>query len=120
MRLDVVVLILVGVLLVLAVLQGAVLLRLWRRSGRLQARLDALWQRTAGTEVPTSMLMAALDRIEQQLSQAQQSPPPGRSWELAQQLAREGADAEQLVARCGLSREEANLLLKMHATDAAQ
>ncbi len=107
-----------GVLLLLAVLQTVVLLRLWRRTGQLQARLDALTQNAAGANVPAAALAATLDRLERQLNTAQQTPPPGRSWELAQQLAREGADAEQLVTRCGLSRDEANLLLKMHATGA--
>lgn len=113
-------LITLGVLVALAVAQTIVLVLLWRRTGKLQARLDALWQNAAGasTDVPTSMLVATLGRLERQLSKAQQSPPPGRSWDLAQQLAREGADAEQLVTRCGLSRDEANLLLKMHATGA--
>lgn len=119
MRLESVLLILLGLLLVLVALQGVLLLRLWQRGSRFQARLETLWQTAASTDVPTSMLVAALGRLEQRLSEAQQTPP-GRSWELAQQLAREGADAEQLVARCGLSRDEANLLLKMRTINAAQ
>lgn len=103
--------------LVLSVAQGALLLLLWLRSRRLQQRLDALWQSaaSAGTDVPTSMLVAAMGRMERKLSQAQQAVPVGRSWELAQQLAREGADAEQLMARCGLSSEEAKLVLQVRS-----
>lgn len=103
-----------AVLLLLAAAQAVVLLLLWRRGTRLQQRLDALWQNAAGasTDVPTSMLVATLGRLERQLAQLQQTPA-SRAWELAQQLAREGADVDQLMARCGLSSDEAHLLLKM-------
>ena len=40
---------------------------------------------------------------------------PRPSYELAQQLAREGADVDQLVERCGLSGDEAKLILQMHS-----
>ena len=102
-------------LLLLAVGQTVLLLRLWQQSCRLQQRVDALWQNAAGagTDVPTSMLVTALGRLERRLGQVERPPPPGRSWELAKQLAREGADVEQLVACCGLSRDEAKLILAM-------
>ena len=102
-------------LLLMAVGQTVLLLRLWRQSGRLQQRIDALWQNAAGTstDVPTSMLVTALGRLERQLGQVERPASPGRSWELAKQLAREGADVEQLVACCGLSRDEAALILAM-------
>ncbi|HKR77035.1 MAG TPA: DUF2802 domain-containing protein [Rhodanobacter sp.] len=104
-------------LLVLATGQTFLLLHLWRQSGRLRQRVDALWQSAAGasTDVPTSMLVTALGRLERQLGQVERPAAPGRSWELAKQLAREGADAEQLVACCGLSRDEATLILAMRA-----
>jgi len=102
-------------LLLLATGQTLLLLRLWRQSGRLHQRVDALWQNAAGTstDVPTSMLVTALGRLERQLGQVERRTSPGRSWELAKQLAREGADVEQLVACCGLSRDEATLILAM-------
>lgn len=102
-------------LLLLAVLQTVGLCLLWRRGQAMQQRLDALWQNAAGasTDVPTSMLVATLGRLERQLSQAQQTPAT-RAWELAQQMAREGAGVEQLMARCGLSNDEARLIVQMH------
>lgn len=112
-------------LLLLAAGQTVLLVMLWRQSRHLQRqsrhlqqRVDALWQNTAhaGTDVPTSMLVAALGRVERKLDQEDRSAPAGHSWELAKQLAREGADVEQLIARCGLSRDEAQLLLAMRAT----
>ncbi|MFC5436774.1 DUF2802 domain-containing protein [Rhodanobacter umsongensis] len=105
------------VLLLLSLAQSAVLFFSWRQSRRLQQRIDALAHGAlhAYTDVPTSMLVAALGRLERQMGQIEQQPPPTRqSYELAQQLAREGADVEQLIIRCGLSRDEAKLVLQMH------
>ncbi|HUA81150.1 MAG TPA: DUF2802 domain-containing protein [Dyella sp.] len=36
-------------------------------------------------------------------------------YELAQHLAREGGDLEQVMSRCGLSRHEAELVLRLYA-----
>ena len=107
----------VGVLLALALVQSLLLFHGWRQLRELQRRVGAL-SREAGyacTDVPTSMLVTALGRLERQLGRIEQQPPPLRqSYELAQRLAREGADVEQLVSRCGLSRDEAKLVLQMH------
>ena len=111
----------VAVLLLLALAQSFVLFQLWRHARRLQQRVDGFWHALgqAGTDVPTSMLVTALGRLERQMGLiGQQAPPVRQSYELAQQLAREGADVEQLIARCGLSRDEARLVLQMHPTSA--
>ena len=104
-------------LLLVAVGQSVLLVLMWRQSRRLQRRVDALWQNGAGTstDVPTSMLVTALGRVERKLGQVERPLLPDRSWELAKQLAREGADAEQLVACCGLSSDEAKLIVAMRA-----
>ncbi|MHB1057571.1 MAG: DUF2802 domain-containing protein [Rhodanobacter sp.] len=107
----------IAALLLLALAQSFVLFHLWRHSRRLQQRVGVLWHgmAQAGTDVPTSMLVAALGRVERQMGLLGQQPPQARqSYELAQQLAREGAGVEQLIARCGLSRDEARLVLQMH------
>jgi hypothetical protein len=106
-----------AVLLLLALAQSALLLHLWRQSRQLQQRVATLSHDAlhAYTDVPTSMLVAALGRLERKLGLIEQQPAPTRqSYELAQQLAREGADVDQLVTRCGLSRDEARLVLQMH------
>lgn len=107
----------VPALLLLATGQTILLLRLWWQSERLRQRIDALWQNAAGagTDVPTSMLVTALGRLERRLGQAERPASPGRSWELAKRLAQEGADVEQLISCCGLSRDEAKLILTMRA-----
>lgn len=111
----------IAVLLLLALAQSFVLFQLWRHSRRLQQQVDGLWHGLvqAGTDVPTSMLVTALGRLERQISLlGQQAPQVRQSYELAQQLAREGVDVEQLIVRCGLSRDEARLILQMHPTSA--
>lgn len=108
-----------GILLGMSLLQSVLLIVLWRQSQRQQQRLAMLSHSvTQGcTDVPTSMLVSALGRLEKHLKQIGQQPVPTRkSYDLAQQLAREGADAAQLVARCGLSGDEARLILQMHAS----
>jgi hypothetical protein len=106
-----------AVLLLLALAQSALLIHLWRQSRQLQQRIDALSHGALRglTDVPTSMLVTALGRLERQVSLIEQQPAPARqSYELAQRLAREGADVEQLISQCGLSRDEAKLVLQMH------
>lgn len=112
-----------GVLLLLALAQSALLFHGWRQLRELQQQVAVLVHDAslACTDVPTSMLVTALGRLERQQGRLerrlgrieQQPPPPRQSYELAQQLAREGADVEQLVSRCGLSRDEAKLVLAM-------
>lgn len=94
--------------------------------------------------VPELLVVNALNRIEQRLdlldeprTHIERAPAPRRSveipatqmtalrsasnqveanpYELAQHLAREGSDAEQLMTRCGLSRHEADLVLRLYA-----
>ena len=111
-----------GVLLLLALGQCVALLALWRRSRRQHEALRTAFERYAqqalhgSTDVPTSMLVTALGQLERRIGMLELPPAAAArpSYELAQQLAREGADATRLVERCGLSRDEANLILQMH------
>ncbi|GAB2532903.1 DUF2802 domain-containing protein [Rhodanobacter koreensis] len=109
----------VGILLLLALLQSAVLLQLWRQSLRLKQDIVNLTRSVSHavqTDVPTSMVVSALGRMEQRMAVFEQQPAAASltPYELAQQLAREGADVEQMVARCGLSRDEARLIRQLH------
>lgn len=112
-----------GLLLVLALAQTAGLVVLWRRDRLRHAALTRVLEKLSQqmlhgcTDVPTSMLVTALGRLERRVA-AMELPPAATarpSYDLAQQLAREGADAQQLMERCGLSRDEANLIVQMHA-----
>lgn len=114
----------IGLVLLLLLLQSTLLFRLWHRVRQLQLGLDALHKKAAAntphdyTDVPTSMLVSVLGRLERRLSEAEQrqQPASGVSYELARKLAREGADVEQLISRCGLSRDEAMLVHQLHPT----
>lgn len=101
-------------------LQSVLLLMLWRRLREVRQAVDTLARNMphAYTDVPTSMLVTVLGRLERHLGHLDHSPAPsGQSYQLAQKMAREGADVEQLVARCGLSRDEARLIRQLHPAD---
>lgn len=108
-----------AVLLLVAALQLLLLLRLARKAARLEALVGQLGQSAvhAATDVPTSMLVTALGGLERRLAMLElpAAQAPRAPYDLAQQLARDGAGVEQLVERCGLSRDEARLIVQMHA-----
>lgn len=85
-----------------------------RELERMQAQVRALAAGAAG-------LAGALARVEQQLRRVgdrQQNlelrSPGEQVYDHALQLIRDGADVEELMNRCGLVRDEAELLLRMH------
>lgn len=126
------------VIITLAVMQLISLAALWHKGRRLQRELRGN-ARNEGS-VPVLLLLNALSKIEQRLATLEErmprpdssarafellptqvTPSPlkantvANNYELAQQLAREGNDVEQLMARCRLSRNEAELVLRLYA-----
>jgi hypothetical protein len=128
----------------LVVLQAITIVLLWQQGRRLKRtrfkRIVADKDGEAGG-VPALMIVNALNKIEHRLSvleartqkpaEAPKRPvevpvaqiPSQRSaslhssasnYELAQHLAREGSNVEQLMERCGLSRNEAELVLRLY------
>lgn len=112
-----------GVLTLLALAQCGAIVVLWRQSRRQHVALHDALERFAqqalhgSTDVPTSMLVTAISQLERRIAMLElpAATVPRPSYELAQQLAREGADVGRLVERCGLSADEAKLILQMHA-----
>ncbi|MEO7072452.1 MAG: DUF2802 domain-containing protein [Rhodanobacter sp.] len=112
-----------GVLLLIALVQCAALVALWRQFRRqhegLRGAIDRYAQQAlhGSTDVPTSMLVTAMGQLERRVAMLDLPPAAAASpsYDLAQQLAREGADVTQLVERCGLSRDEADLIVQMHS-----
>lgn len=116
-------------LLLLALIQCALLVLAWRHVRQLRQRQELLRQdvgalsqqlaHVSHTDVPTSMLVTALGRMERRMGLLEQKQPvvpqSSGSYELAQQLARQGADVDELVARCGVTHAEALLIRQMHA-----
>jgi hypothetical protein len=121
-----------GVLILAIAGQG---LLLWRMRSELRS-LRAACEAVAQTDVPTSMLVTLLARVERRLAQAAVVPPvaapsaplaqpaiadlpsmPARasSYDMARRLAREGVGTRQLVEDCGLSVGEAQLLRSLQA-----
>jgi uncharacterized membrane protein len=116
-------------LLLLAAIQCALLVLALRQVRQLQQQLHSMRQDVTAvsqqlahighTDVPTSMLVTALGRMERRMGLLEQKQPVAPqstgSYELAQQLARQGADVDELVARCGVTHAEALLIHQMHA-----
>lgn len=121
-----------GVLILAIAGQG---LLLWRMRSELRS-LRAACEAVAQTDVPTSMLVTLLARVERRLEQAavvpavaapstpvaqpaiaDLPPTPARasSYDMARRLAREGVGTRQLVEDCGLSVGEAELLRSLQA-----
>ena len=123
------------------VLQAMAIVLLWQQGQRLKQSVDAKTSEAGG--VPERLIIHALNKIEHRLAlleergrraEAHASPRPVETpvmpmaaprsaslhasaahYELAQQLAREGCELEELIARCGLSRNEAELVLRLYA-----
>lgn len=113
-----------GVLLAIVMLQFVTGLVATRRLARRLDAIEASQQRAASTDVPTSMLVTGMARIEarlQQLEHARQAAPApqaqsgDRAYQLAQRMARDGADAARIAESCGITLHEAELLARLHA-----
>jgi HAMP domain-containing protein len=113
-----------GILLgVMLLLLAVCVVAWWQLARRLRAIAEAQ-QQFASTDVPTSMLVTAMARVEARLPQlehehqiapAPQAQPDDRAFDLAQRMARNGADAAQIAEACGINLHEAELLRRLHA-----
>ena len=128
-----------AVIVALCVMQLATLALLWRQARRVPS--VAVNRENDQSDVPALMMVNALNKIDHRLSlleaRSKSTDAPRRSvevpavqmgtlrsashhssasnYELAQHLAREGGDLEQLMTCCGLSHNEAELVLRLHA-----
>ncbi len=118
-----------GILLGLVLVQLVVSVVAWRKLSQRLHEISEAQQHAASTDVPTSMLVTGMARVEARLQQAeharQQQPAPqpqaqsgDRAYQLAQRMARDGADAAQIADACGIALHEAELLARLHATAA--
>lgn len=124
-----------GLLILLVLLQAGSFALLWYQGRRL--RRDLITQANA---VPALLTTSTLGKIEHRLDALDErlrridehsrsvirtlptAPAAGsaqhavvHNYELAQQLAREGSTLEVLMERCGLSRNEAELIQRLYA-----
>jgi hypothetical protein len=107
---------------------AGVLVYILRTQRRLRREHDGLASRIAAQTDDVSGLCAAAVSMDRRILQYQQRVGNLHDWmedrkteerlhqpyHAAIDLIRRGADAQHLVAECGISREEANLLLRLH------
>lgn len=112
-----------GSLLGLLVVQLVVSLLAWRQLGRRLRAVGEAQERLASTDVPTSMLVTGMARVEARLQHLErdhqplpvpQAQPSDRAYELAQRMARNGAEAGEIAEACGINLHEAELLRRLH------
>jgi len=103
---------------------AAVAFTRWRRalrvqSERLTAHHEVLLHRLADLEARVVATSASVSQLCERLERPQQltSPPASASpgYQIAIRLARGGATCEELIAGCGLSVHEAELVHRLHA-----
>jgi Protein of unknown function (DUF2802) len=93
----------------------------WRRADeRATAALHAQLERTF-TELRTlhetvSVMSARLDALSERSEIDSRLAPAGaqRGYDVAQRLAKNGASIDEVVANCGITRHEAELLVRLH------
>lgn len=114
-------------MLAIAFLGFAVAFGRWRRAGQrdmqeLMAQLDASRSETRGLAELTTGLAAQLASLQQtleeraKLAQATVGPNAG-GIDLAVRLARQGNNVEEIVKTCGVTRNEAQLLARLHVAE---
>jgi hypothetical protein len=89
----------------------------WRRSGRRD--LQGVMTETRALSELTQRLTTQMAAMEARLEDRRQlaaaaAGPAQRGYDLALQMARNGAGAEQIAATAGLARNEAQLLTRLH------
>ncbi len=113
-----------AVLLVGALWVFAVAFIRWRRADErataaLHAKLDRAFLELRSLHETVSVMSARLDglseraEVESRLAPAG-SAAAGRGYDVAARLARNGAPIEELVNSCGVTRHEAELLVRLH------
>ena len=98
----------------------------WRRAARLDAQrlfeqMDIAISRLHVIEESIAEQHARLEGLLQsvesqtRITAAAASSPPQRQYETAIRLARGGSSREEIISSCGVTRHEAELLVRLHA-----
>lgn len=86
----------------------------WHALARLQGDIRALASGAAGIAQAVASTESQIKRVTDRQQNMEVREPTTQIYEHAVKLARNGSSAEELMSRCGLVREEAELLLRMH------
>lgn len=112
-----------AIFLVISFVIAAMAFTRWSRASRRQgeellAQTRSILQRTADLEARidgTRQLLAQLtERLERTPAGSPASGGPAPGYQIAIRLARGGASREELIASCGLSAAEAELVQRLH------
>ena len=117
-----------AVFLVFSFVVAAISFTAWRRATRRQtaevlAQSQVVLQRLAELEVRVdatrSMVATLVERLERPTAPAG-AHSPAQGYQIAIRLARGGASREELMAGCGLTLAEAELVKRLHGPHAAE
>ena len=112
-----------AVFLVFSFALAAVTFTAWRRATRRQTEevlaqnrslIEGLGEINARLEASDQRLVELSERLEQPTARPAGSPSGPQGYQIAIRLARSGASAEELVAGCGLTPAEAQLVRRLH------
>lgn len=98
----------------------------WRRADEAQAQrlhehLERAFAEVRSLHETVTVMSARLEALSERAESDARLAPAGvsssqRGYDLAARLARTGAAVEELVASCGITRHEAELLMRLHGT----
>jgi hypothetical protein len=122
--LETILMVLRGALLVGAFWVFALAFIRWRRADeqdaqRLHMQLERAFTELRSLHETVSVMSARLEALSERAESESRLAPAGvansqRGYDLATRLARNGAAVEELVASCGVTRHEAELLARLH------
>lgn len=115
-----------GVLLIGAFWVFALAFTRWRRaderdSQALRAQLERTFAEVRSLHETVSVMSARLESMSERVETDSRRPqiavatPQARGYDLAMRMAKNGSSVEDLVANCGITRHEAELLTRLHA-----
>ena len=116
----------VVLVLVLLLLFAMARLRLREQEGerqrqeidKLRGDLGVLCSGAVGVSERVARIEQKLNRLSERQEQMEASTPETQPYDQAVEFARKGASAEELVAQCGITKGEADLVVMMHRMDA--
>jgi hypothetical protein len=96
----------------------------WRRADersteRLHAQLDRAFAEVRSLHETVAVMSARIESLSERADVGARLAPAGpissqRGYDLAQRLAKNGSDIDELIESCGLTRHEAELLTRLH------
>ena len=101
----------------------------WRRNDevnnhRLHHQLERAFAELRSMHETVAVMSARLDGMSERAEVGARLAPAGnatptRGYDMATRLAKNGADADELISNCGITRHEAELLVRLHGATRA-